>query len=99
MGPCIAGEAGAADARGLMEDSCRHVERGPGHPHSEIEPPLDNVPHAMEALPLQIDPEGFLGVCDSSDQRFDSILEDFECREWCVDDTVFWDRKGSRVEP
>ena len=37
-------------------------------------------------------PGGFVGVCNGCNRRFDTVLEDFERKEWCADDVIFWDR-------
>ena len=36
-------------------------------------------------------PQGFFSSGDGYNRRFEAILTDFECKERCVDDTIYYD--------
>ena len=38
-------------------------------------------------------PQGFVGAGDGYNRRFDAVLTDFNDKERCVDDTIFWDQQ------
>ena len=47
--------------------------------------------HTLGPLRYLRNPQGFVGAGDGYNRRFNAVIQDFQRKERCVDDTIFWD--------